>query len=148
MKTTILSDQETRQTGFTHKFTLTTADLTTAGVSQAITLTGLLAGMLITNAAFRLKTNFAGGASTALTLQVGVTGNADAMIAPASVLHGDTPIAVSSATGDMSDENKFGLPVAAATNALATFTATGANVSTLTSGEVDVFLAVANLADL
>jgi hypothetical protein len=148
MKTTILSDQETRQSGFTHKFTIPSTALTAGATSQAITLTALPAGSLITNAAWRLKTNFAGGASSALTLQVGVTGNADAMIAPASVLNGDTPIAVTSATGDMSDENKFGLPVAAATNVIATFTATGANVSTLTSGEVDVFIAVANLASL
>jgi hypothetical protein len=148
MKTTILSDQETRQSGFTHKFTIPRTALTAGATSQVITLTALPAGSLITNAAWRLRTNFAGGASTALTLQVGVTGTANALIGAASVLGTDTPIAITDATGGAFAANRNGVPVAAATNVIATFTATGANVSTLTSGEVDVFIAVANLASL
>jgi hypothetical protein len=151
MKTTILSDQETRQTGFTHKFTIPYTDLTAAAVTQTVTLTALTVGQLITNAAFRLVTPFDGGATTDMTLEVGwdtVGADPDGLIEAASVHLDGTEILVGDATGAAFAAKRTGRPVVAAQNATALFTASDANVSVLTVGEVDIFLAIADLAKL
>jgi len=151
MITELLSTQEVAQTGFTHKFTVTHEDLTAAATTETVTLTGLTRGMLITNAAFNLVTPFDGGATSELTLQVGwdtVNADPNGLIDAVSVHADATEILVGDATGAAFATLRTGRPVVAAQNATALFTATDANVSVLTTGEVDIYLAIADLAKL
>jgi hypothetical protein len=151
MITELLSTQEVAQTGFTHKFTVDHNDLTAAATTQTIILTGLTRGMVITNAAFNLVTPFDGGATTELTLEVGwdtVGADPNGLIEAASVHLDATEILVGDATGEAFATKRTGRPVVAAQNATALFTATGANVSVLDAGEVDIFLAIADLSGL
>lgn len=144
MKILSLNAVERRETGFTHKVSLTYADLTAAAGSQAVQIfpkTGNLpAGIVAWKAAFRLVTNFSGGAASALTMSVGDGGSATALLAAVSVLNGATPVAY-----------KAGAPVKAYTSAdniQATFTATGANLNTLTAGEIEIYLELRDLNDM
>lgn len=149
METILLSAEETRQTGFTHKFSIPYSDLTAAATTQTVTLTALTAGMLITNAAFRVPTTFDGGATSELTLQVGwdtVNADPDGLIEAASIHADATYVTVGDATGAAFATKRTGRPVTAAQNATALFTATGANLSVLTAGQVDIYLAIADLA--
>lgn len=151
MKFTLLSQNETAASGFTHKFTIDHADLTAAATTQTITLTGLTRGMLITNAAFNLVTPFDGGATTELTLEVGwdtVGADPDGLIEAASIHLDATEILVGDATGAAFAAKRTGRPVVSAQNATALFTATGANVSVLDAGEVDIYLAIADLTTI
>ena len=144
MKLLPLASEARAQTGFTHKIEITHADLTAAATTETLALfpqTGTFpAGTACQRVGFSLKTPFDGGATSTMTLQVGDGGDVDRLL-PAVVVHED------------GSEIDFGITnldhvYLAADTIDALFTATGANVSVLTAGAIDIFLAIVDLNDL
>lgn len=142
------------RTGFTHKFTIGYADLTAAGAttSTTISLADYTAGLGCTAAAFKLTTAFDGGATSALALDVGHDGasvddadsildNYEIHVDASEVLYGD-------ANGAAFATLRTGFyPVETGTYK-ATFTATGANLNVLTTGEVVIYLQLVDLTKI
>lgn len=149
-----LSAEETRESGFTHKAIITYADLTAAATSQALTvLSGMVPGWLLTDAAYYMPTVFSGGAASGLTVSLGWDGatndNATGLIAATSILSGHTPIVASDGTGAAFAAARSGYaPIDASCSVVATFTSTGANVSTFTAGEIHFFFSAVDLTTL
>jgi len=151
MKVTVLSNAQMAQMGFTHRFEIPYTDLTsTASTSVAISLATYAAGKGVTAAAYKLVTPFDGGATSALALDVGHNGattddpdsildNYEIHVDATEVLYGDGNGAVFATlrTG------YFPLDAGAYE---ATFTATGANLTALTTGEVHIYLNIVDLA--
>lgn len=138
MQVTPLPNETRAATGFTHKINLTFADLTTAGLSQAINLLPVLSGWLILRAAYRLRTNFSGGAATSLTASLGDAGSATRFLAAQSIWGAATPIAAAGS-------NTF-FAYTGAENFRITFTSVGANLNTITAGSIDVYVAAVELS--
>ena len=153
MKLRKLSAEETREYGFTHKAEITYADLTAAATTQALTIfSGLAAGQLVKEAAFRLVAAFSGGSASALTLKVGwnnatLTDDPVGLIAAAELLSSSKLLA-GDGTGAAFAAARTGFAPQESATIEALFTATGANVSTVTAGEVHVYLAVVDLSKL
>lgn len=147
MKLLALNEVEQKMTGFTHKVNLTFADLTAAATTQSINIlpTGtkvFAAGFGIMRAAIRLITPFAGPSVTAVALDIGDGSSVGRYIANANTdlltaLATNTKPHVVSTTGFIYSPKNI---TDGYTNIIAKFTATGANVSVMTAGEVDVYL--------
>lgn len=151
MKVQLLSAEEVRQSGFTHIATVDHTDLTAAALTQSLELvTGLPDGTLITAAAVRVPTVFAGGALSSLTIQLGwskTTGSdADGLIEAAAVL-GGSAIKGTDATGAAFATKRTGFYIDEATDIDLLFTGISANVVAATSGELVVYLSLVNLDD-
>lgn len=73
MRSIALSNQEAAA-GFTHKFEVTAADLSTANATHTQNLITLTEGQFVVGCASKLITDFSGGTATGLTMQIG---NAD-----------------------------------------------------------------------
>lgn len=148
MKIIALSAAEQAATGFTHRANISCAngDFTAAATTQTYTLMALAVGHLIRNAALRKVTDLAGGAVSAAVALVGKTGTTNAYCTSSDVFTGST---VYYKSGDGASFNQAGGEVHIATSALIlTITTTTANVSTLTSGELNVFFSVTDLSKL
>jgi len=150
MKITKLSAEETRESGFTHKAIITFADFSAAAVTQVFTLiSGLVAGFLVKEAAFRLVSGFVGADVTALKLDVGWNGasvdDPDGLLDNYELATAGTEILSGDGNGAAFATLRTGFAPQEAATLEATFTATGANVSVLTAGEVHIFLSVVNL---
>lgn len=150
MTTTPLTVQDQALTGFTHVVKITYADLTdTAALTKTIAIvpeSGTNAiGAYVLRAGFQLKTSFTGGATTALTLQVGDGGDTDRFI-PAKSLHADATPVTNWITANATDTLPYAYVAADTIDAL--FTATDANLTALTAGEVWVFLQVGGLSNV
>lgn len=146
MKVFKLTTQEAATSGFTHLAKITHDDLTETGsaTAQAITIATPAAGSILLNAAQRLKTAFAdssdsANASTVLTLGDGTTAN---KFLAASQLNANTADdSLKSGTGTKNDYTSAGQIVA-------TFTpGTGKTLAALDTGEVHIFLQIAELQD-
>lgn len=152
MNAYIFGEQEAAKTGFTHKFVLTYADFSTAGLSLAVPLIAYTAGTAITKAAYKLVTAFDGGATSTGTLIVGhngaTTDDADSLIA-STVVHVDgTEVFYGLGTGAAFAANATGYVALDAGNIEATLTTVDANTSALTQGEVHVYLSVTDLTKI
>lgn len=149
MKVTVLSNAQMAQMGFTHRFEITYADLTTASTAHTQTLAAYVAGKGVTAGAFKLVTGFVGTSITALTMAVGYDGatndDPDGIIEAVELATAGTEILFGDATGAVFATKRTGYFPVDAGNYTALFTATGANVTALTAGEVHVYL---NLVDL
>lgn len=151
MKITKLKAEETRESGFTHKAIITFADFAgVAAVTKVHTLiSGLVAGFLVRAAAFRLVHGFVGTDVTALTLQVGWNGatsdDDNGLIEAVELATAGTEILAGDGTGAAFATKRTGFAPLEAATIEALFTATGANVSVLTAGEVHIYLAVSDL---
>jgi hypothetical protein len=154
MELTKLSAEETREYGFTHKVIITHPDLSATATTKTVNLlTGLVAGHLITGAAFRLVSGFVGTSVTNLTMQVGYdlaagTDDPDGIIETVELATAGTEILAGDATGAIFATKRTGFAPQEACTITALFTATGANLSVLTAGEVHVYLSVVDLAKL
>jgi hypothetical protein len=146
-----------RAGGWTHRFKITNADLTAAATTQTLQLigtaqNGLAAGDFVRSAAFYLPTAFSGGAATSLTMQVGwdyATGtDVPAGLIAASELLSAARIVAGDATGSAFATLRTGFAAVEGADIEALFTATGANVSTITAGEVWVFLQISKLSSI
>lgn len=154
MELTKLSAEETREFGYTHKAIVTHDDLTAAATTETITLvTGLGVGHIIKEAAFRLVSGFVGASVTNLTLEVGydlASGSDDpnGLIEAVEIATAGTEILSGDATGAVFATKRTGFAPQEGCSITALFSATGANVSVLTAGEVHVYLSVVDLTKL
>lgn len=149
MKVTVLSNAQMAQMGFTHRFEVTYADLTTASTAHTQTLAAYTAGKGVTGAAFKLVTGFVGTSITNLTMKVGYDGTTDdddGIIEAVELATAGTEILYGDATGVVFATKRTGYFPVDAGNYNAVFTATGANVTALTAGEVHVYLNIVDLA--
>lgn len=150
MTATPLGDAERLITGFTHKYTVSFRDLyTTAATSLAVVLDNYIPGQMLADAAYRIATNFDGGATSALTMKVGWNGGTtdddDGAITSAQVHEDATEVPYGKANGAMVATLTSGyMPLDSGTWE-ALFTATGANLDALTSGSVHVYLKIVNM---
>lgn len=148
MKITKLSPQQQDRTGFTHKINITYADVAgfTSGVAAQVFPAGsgtLPAGSVVGKAAFNLITTFDGGATSALTMQVGDAGVTNRFITAKSVHADATPILF---WEECAATLPYGYTVADALDVI--FTLTGGTMGALTSGEVELYIQVYDLNDL
>lgn len=134
--------------GATHVVKLTYADLTdTAATTKTVPIlpaaSGTLpAGTVVECLGHRCVTAFAGTSITAVTLQVGDGGDTDRLCTAALddlIAAGYTAVPRSVTT------QPFAFASADTVDAL--FTATGANLSALTAGEVHIFLRVTDMVE-
>ena len=157
------------------KFTITYADLAEEGATTSAVLTLLndvAVRSEISNVAFSLPTAFDGGSTSGLLLDVGVTADLDAFIDGIEIHEDGTQIIAAGPTltapSTTTVDETYATPesvvltdlrtlanqivnsapkvLTATTDLLATFTATGANLDTLTAGEVNIFAKVVDLS--
>lgn len=151
MKAYILGEQEKADCGFTHKFVIPYTDMTsTAGTTLTIDLMSVTAGTVVKNVAHKVVTNFDGGATSALTLDLGYdlaagTDDPNGFIEAVSVHADGTPVAYGLANGAAFATKLTGYAFLEAATIDALFTATGANLTALTQGEVHVYVELADL---
>lgn len=153
MKTIVLSTVAEKANGYTHMFKIQLADFAgVAATSKVIPLVTLSVGDIVRDAAFYLKEGFVGPAITNATIKVGHNGAAvdddDSLIAAAELATAGTEILAGDATGAAFAANRTGFAPQEESAIEATFTATGANFSVLTAGEVWVYLNVTRLPGL
>ncbi len=150
MKIFELSNAQSAATGFTHRFEITYADLTTAGAAHTLSLMAYTAGKGITGAAFKLVTGWVGASVTALTIIVGWNGASvdddNGIFTALELCEAGTEIDFADANGAAFATLRTGFfPVEAGTYE-AVFTATGANINVCTAGEIHLYLRVVDLA--
>jgi hypothetical protein len=141
--------QERGVLGFNYQFVIRDEDLTAAATTETIELIGdIAAGDISLNWLTRIDTNFDGGATTDLTIDVGYdlaagTDDPDAFI-NAQIIHEDaTEVVYNLNSGAVGD---YVFLEAADIDAL--FTATGANVSVLDAGQISVFGQIVRVSEL
>ena len=138
--------------GFTHHFMIEYSDLTAAATTQTVALLeNLPIGTLVDKAAMYLETGFVGPSITNLLVEVGhdsAADDPDSLLAGYEIATAGTEILAGDGDGAAFAAARTGYAFVAAGSLTALFTATGANLSVLTSGKVHLFLAVRNLAAL
>ena len=144
-----LSAEQTRQTGFTHRWripfdVINNSTWTTQGDTVTVTLGATPATFLVDRAAYIVTTAFA--TTGTLTLQVGTDGDPDNFIdaqdaKTAAVILADIGATVKTEAGSM------GIASDVLVARFTTQAATGAP-SNITAGSVDILLGVIDLADI
>lgn len=116
------------------KTTIPYTSFQTAATTNSITLLALPAGAVIHGVKIKHSTAFAGTSITAVTVSVGVTGVLNKYASAFDVFQavGDTIFQLSNVLGSESNGTSV--------NLLATATSTGANLSALTAGSVDIWV--------
>lgn len=156
MTNTPLSLQEQTNSGFTHKLVIPYTDLTgTAGTAKTIALMTLAAGQFIAGGAIYMPTTFTDGAATMsnLTLKIGLdfsTGSPtadddDCLLEAIELEATGTELVAKDFNGASFATKRTGEACCEAATMNAIFTATGANLTTLTAGQVNIFLKVVDL---
>lgn len=139
--------------GFNVLATISVADLnTTAATTKTITIDSIPTDAMVFDVGYRLITSFDGGATSALTVQIGDDDDADGFVAATSVHADNTPISSAANSGayftvggDANTAKAKNYDNAAAKSLNVLFTATGANLTALTTGKLVVFAKVADL---
>ena len=128
---------------YTDSIRITHADLTAAATTQTITKT-VKAGQQIRGVAFKVHTAFNGGATSALSLDVGDGVDADGYI-DGEEIHADaTEVLFGPVLGGLLNGKTYAVD----DTIDILFTATGANLSVLDAGEVEILFNVINLNDV
>ena len=109
----IPSDIIASQGGFTHKITVSDADLTVTTTTQPVTLLSIPAGGVVGRVASRVKTAFVHATATTVTATVGVTGTVAGHLGSQSVTSTTAASAIAGSTNTA---------YTAATNLIATIT--------------------------
>jgi len=130
--------------------TITYSDLTAAATTETVEAISLPINSVVTQVAFVLDTEFDGGATSELTIQVGDGTDPNGYITAKSVHADATSVATGIVDGaylnDGTTNNTVnGKQYAAADTLDVLFTATGANVSVLTAGQVRVIVSYIDL---
>jgi hypothetical protein len=120
------------------KFTLTYADLTTAGTTQEVALFTLPAAGKILGTFIKQSVKFSGGSLSTMTVSVGITGTTTAF----STTHDIFAAVADTACLETSQFKATGL---AAKAVVAEFTGSH-NVNTATAGSVDIYVCYLNPA--
>lgn len=114
-------------------------DVETAATTKTITLHATPANALIDGVLVNVTTAFSGGSISAITVQVGYSSDTDNLILPRSVAStgqiGAEPTDLGEALGNL----KSYFVTSARTHQLL-FTATGANLTDLTQGQLDAYI--------
>ena len=136
--------------GFTHTVVITHADLSgTAATTKTIALATYTAGLGCTKAAYRLVTPFDGTSTTALALDVGhngaTTDDPDSILDNYEIHNDATDIAFGDGNGAVFATLRTGYYPLDAGTYEALFTATTANLTDLTAGEVNIYLRLEDL---
>jgi len=126
--------------GYTDSIRITHEDLTASATTQTITK-AVKAGTQVRSVAFKVHTAFDGGATSALKLDVGDGDDADGYIDNEEIHVDATEVLY----GPSLDGVMTGKTYAADDNIDILFTATGANVSVLDAGEVEIFFNIINI---
>jgi hypothetical protein len=126
--------------GYTDSIRITHEDLTASATTQTITKT-VKAGTQVRSVAFKVHTAFDGGSTSALKLDVGDGDDPDGFIDNEEI-HAD---ATEVLYGPALDGVMTGKTYAADDDIDILFTATGANVSVLDAGEVEIFFNIINI---
>ena len=137
--------------GSTHEVVIDYTDLSdTAGTGKTLTVT-IPAGSWVRGGAHVLETDFTDGAATmsSLVYTVGDGGDADLYMTSTEVETTGTEIDYKAPTpGSGAVARETGKVYASADTLDIAFTATGANLSTLTGGKLRYYFALVNLDDL
>ena len=142
-----LSAQEKSASPFTHKAVISYTDLTgTAATSLALTVGKAVLGTMITAAGYRLVMPFDGGATTNLVIDFGydyasLTDDPDAFIDNLELHLDGTEILGADGNGAVFATLRTGWYALEAADLEVLLTATGANLTALTTGEVHVYWA-------
>lgn len=136
--------------GWTDKIIITHADLSdTAATTKTIDLATYTAGLGVTKAAFKLVTAFDGTSTTALALDVGwngaTTDDPDGILDNYELHNDATEVPYGDGNGAAFATLRTGYYPADAGTYQALFTATTANLTDLTSGEVHIYLRLEDL---
>ena len=126
--------------GYTDSIRITHEDLTAASTTETITKS-VKAGTQVRSVAFKVHTAFDGGATSALKLDVGDGDDADGFIDNEEIHADGTEVLY----GPALDGVMTGKTYAADDNIDIKFTATGANVSVLDAGEVEILFNIINI---
>lgn len=132
-------------TGYTHKIVLDHTDLTTAtdNTAQTITLITLPADTIVKDAATHLVTSFQLTGTTAYnsnTIQVGVSGTTDQLIASQQINTNGTPVTSRRFAADNPIGYTASTPIIATVASMASY-----DLLELNAGEIHIFLAVVDL---
>jgi hypothetical protein len=137
---------------WTHKITVKAADISAAATSKTLAIFpasgSLPAGTCILAVAYSLITPFTGGAVSAMTMKIGDGLDDDRYLTAAkSDLFSAT--AKPYVVGNETTSPWVPVSTTATENVInAIFTATGANTSVLTAGEVEIYLQLSDFAEL
>lgn len=153
LKTSILSIEEQAKTGFTHKSVISYSDIAAAaGAATAVTMSLLpyTAGTAFQAAAYKIVgTGFVGPSVTNLTVIVGwngaTTDDDNGLITASEIATAGTEILYLLGNGAAFAANATGYVALDAGSIQAVFTATGANLNVLTSGEIHIYLKAVDL---
>lgn len=153
MTTNYFNSINERTSGWTHQFKIPYGDLSAAATTKTVDLLTLEVGDLVRNAAFYLPTAFVGPSVTNLSLEVGwnaATGSddPDGLLNDYELAGVATEILAGDANGAAFATLRNGYAAQEAVTIGALFTATGANLSVLTAGEVWIYLNVSKLSKL
>ena len=153
MDTNYFNSINERSSGWTHQFKIPFGDLSAAATTKTISLLTLESGDLVRDAAFYLPTAFVGAAVTNLTVDVGHNAaagadDADSILDAYEICGAATEVLAGDANGAAFATLRTGYAAVEAVTIEALFTATGANTSVLTAGEVWIYLNVSKLARL
>lgn len=149
MKTLRLTNAEAAATGFTHKAVISAADgdFSAAATSQTYALHTLAVGEIVRNVGRKTATRLSGGSASACTAQVGDGSTANLFTTAQSVWGANSPIDYQS--GDGAGFNQAGgTAITTAATLTLTLTSTGANISTITAGEIHIYFSIADLTQL
>ncbi len=152
-KIALNSVNERAMHGYTHRIKVLSTDLTAAATTQTLSLiTGMRKGHIVKDAALVLQTPFVGPSITNLTVDVGFDGasvdDADAFIDLVELASAGTEILACDGNGAAFATLRTGHAFVEAATITALFTATGANLSVLTAGEVWIYLNVVDLIEV
>lgn len=144
----VLSAEERRATGFTHRFVIpydviNTSTWTTQGDTVTVTLGTTPATFLVDKAVVNVTTAFTTAAGT-LTMEVGTDGDTDNFMAAQNVKTAGTKVPVASAA-IVTVAGSHGTASDVLVARFNTQAATGAPAD-ITAGKVEIWLAVRNLA--
>lgn len=139
--------------GFTHAAVVRFSDISAAATTKVVDLFSAPADSIVREVGFYLNEAFDGGATSGLTLQIGVTGvDTDGFVTAIEVHADGTEVssaycdgAFFTVGGDAGTAKAKVYDAASATTISALFTATGGNTEVLTQGKVTIF---ANIVDL
>lgn len=159
MKILPLPDQTRLESGFSHKVIVDYTDLSgTAATTKTLTFfpdstsSGMTAGSAILRTGMQMITPFVGTSITAVTLTLGDGATAARYIAAAStdlVTAAATNTKEQVASGTGAPYAYTGKNVADGNNKLlGLFTATGANLTALTAGKVEIYFCLVDMAGL
>lgn len=144
------------QLNVTHVRKLKYSELSAAATTKVVDLFPIPADGYVELVGFYVNEYFDGGATSELTLQLGVTGvDTDGFVAATSIHVDATEVSSAINSGafynDLTTANVINAKVydaASATVLSALFTATGANTSTLTQGEVTIFAKIVDFSQI